>query len=210
MFSFFRKKPKQPEPAPLPQPNYSQDRALVAQRFDPAYAKSLSNSNVKKLANRLREVNEEIKLENLERVEERALQFQENQENIRQFLKQLENEEAAEKLAKERKNQASKQKELTRNQRLNNLTRKYSYKTRQNLMNNAGRQRGPWRAQHPTAPYMSIENFANSPYFQPHSLYTGTNNNASTISYNSPRSVRSNRPYSPYGGKRRKTRRSKH
>lgn len=203
MFSFFRKKPKQPEPSP--KPNYSQERAFVAQIFGSAYEKTLSNSNVKKLANSLQKNAENQKRRNEEQA---ALEYEESKKNTERWAKERANEEAAEKAAVNLANQLRKQRAAKRNERLNNLTRKFSYKTRQNLMNNAARQRGPWRAEHPDAPYMSIENFANSPYFQPHSLYTGTNNNASTISYNSPRSMRSNRPYSPFGGG--KTRRSKH
>lgn len=212
MFSFFRKKQKQPEKPITPQNSYKQEylnnpelyaseAAIIQDAFPDTYPKSKSD-----MINLL--VQTRIDIERQMAFNE--LQRQKEEEARQQFLKQQENERAAYRLAEQEKQEAILKRVELRNQRLNNLTRKHGYKRKQNLINNVARQRGNWRGRNPNANYLSIENFANTNFFHPHSIYTGisNNNNASTITFNSRRSSYSNRPYSPFGGKR--TRRRSH
>ena len=219
MFSFFRKKQKQNQKQPestislTPKNQYTQEYemnpelyaegvAKVQFIFGKKYAESLTKSEIIRLLVNLRLAQNN---QTATQQQEEEKRYQKELKATQRFLKQRENEEAAQRFAQQAKQEAFLKQEQLRNQRLNNLTRKHGYKRKQNLINNVARQRGSWRGRNPNANYLSIENFANSKFFHPHSIYTGisnNNDNASTLTLNSPRSVSSNRPYSPFGGKR--------
>ena len=211
MFSFFHK--KQPDTA-LPAKNryiqeymknkkkYEKDLQNVKQILN--VNSSMTKAEIIELMADLKVASNELKIDENKRMAREARE-QQRKANEEAFLHTIfVKEQAAKQEEEQRKEEEQRRRQETRNRRLNNLTRKYSYKTKQNLLNNAAGQRGEWRRKNPQAAYYSLENFANSKYFHPHDMYTGvSNNNASTISLNSPRSVRS-RPYSPFGGTRRR------
>lgn len=211
MFSFFHK--KQPETA-LPAKNryiqeYKKNKKKYEKDLENLKKTFPINSSMTKA--QLIEMMAKMRVEaNVWQAEEAQLKAQEakeqqQKEQERAYLDKLfVQEQLAQQEEERRQEEELRRRQEARNRRLNNLTRKHFYKTKQNLLNNAAGQRSLWRSRNPRAPYYSLENFANSKYFHPHGMYTGvSNNNASTISLNSPRSVRS-RPYSPFGGTRRK------
>lgn len=219
MFSFFRKKEKKPEkpsypPSPPPGPLSARNRYIKEYmentkkyEADAADAREFFGADHPKTKAEMIDLLVALRLGANEfasatkRLEEEKKQEQQEAEAFRKAY-QLEQQAEEERI---------RQKNRERNERLNHLAHKYSYKSRKNFLNNAATQRSAWRSRNPRANYMSIENFADSPFFQPHYKYTGiTNNNASTITLNSPRSIRSNRPYSPFGGNRKTRRRLKH
>jgi hypothetical protein len=82
-----------------------------------------------------------------------------------QRQKELEQErEEEEKRRKQKQNQNKKAQE-NYNKRMNSLAEQFGYKTRKNLLNNAGPQRGRWRSENPKANYMNLESFIKSKHF---------------------------------------------
>lgn len=203
MFSFFRKQPNksksQSQPS-TPKNRYRQEylnnkekyetNAEQIRTFFPTnYPKS--KSEMIDFIVQMRLLEDEVKiLKQKNQNEEKRQQFQSRALHEQRLQNQAIQEEQA------RLSQAH------RNRRINTLTRKHGYKSRTNLLANATRQRGRWRANNPNAPYSSLETFVDSPFFEPHNLYTGvTNTNNNTLSLNSPIS---NNNY--FGGTRRSLR----
>lgn len=217
MFSLFRKKKKSEKPilSPLTSPGPLSPRNRYTKEYientkkyeiDAASVRELFPTNYPKTKQEMIEFLVDMRLG----ANEISSSYKSFEEERRQEQELQEASRKAYELEQKAEQERMRQKNRERNQRLNNLSRKYLYKSRKNFLNNAARQRSSWRRRNPGGEYMSIENFANSKFFTPHSLYTGiTNNNASTITLNSPRSVGSNRPYSPFGGGKTR-RRSKH
>jgi hypothetical protein len=215
MFSFFRKKPNQTKSKSksLSQPSTTKNRyrqeylnnkekyetnaAQIREFFPTNYPKS--KSEMIDFIVQMRLLDDEVKI---------LQQKNQNEEKQQQFQKKAYHDQVLQNQAiQEEQDRINKER---RNRRINTLTRKHGYKSRNNLLANAARQRGRWRESNPNAPYSSLESFVNTPFFEPHNQYTGltnTNTNANTLSLNSPTSIRNiNNTNNFFGGTRRRRR----
>jgi hypothetical protein len=215
MFSFFRKKPKQSRSQPVSQPSttknknrykqeylnnkekYEKNSAQIREFFPTNYPKS--KSEMIDFIVQMRLLDDEVKI---------LQQKNKNEEKQQQLQKKaFYNQRLQNQAIQEEKTRVNHER---RNRRINTLTRKHGYKSRNNLLANAARQRGSWREHNPNAPYSSLENFVNTPLFHPHNQYTGlttTNTNTNTLSLNSPTSIRNtNNNNNFFGGTRRRRR----
>lgn len=176
MFSFLTRKIKKSEPlSPInlyrqeyldDSKKYEKDSKQIKEYFPTNYPQSKSQMIDFMVQLRLLQ-NESLLMQEQQRQREKRLE----QERLKQSLQNQQlRENRRQKESTTRRNQQTK-----RNRLINNFRRKHDYKSRKNLVANALRQRSDWRQKNPNANYYSLENFIESPLFQPHNLYTGLN-----------------------------------
>lgn len=202
MFSIFKKKPKQtpqPQSPSTPEGRYKQEYLNNPSKYetDAAEIRQLFPLNHPQTKNQMIDFLVQMRLlaDEAKIMQEDFNRKKEEENRRREELQRAENQRRKE------NEERLRQKEEQRQRFLNNKAKKFGYRTRKNFLDNAGRQRGNWRRQNPTADYYSLENFAESNLFRPHDKYTGINN-ANTLSINSANSNGSNRS-NLFGGKRK-------